>query len=174
MTRGPVDGRAVRYPLTIYHDGACPLCATEMRTLTDLDIDGRLALFDVAGGRLDAACRAAGLTTDDLLASIHARDAAGRWWTGIDVFVAAYRAAGLTAVAALLDHRRTRPMWDRLYPTIARHRDRLARLGLQHLFRLVPKRWLLARARRAARRAAGCAEGVCGVPGGRSPVTPEA
>lgn len=163
MTADPVDPRAaaVAYPLTIYYDSACPLCATEMRMLVALDVEGRLALSDCAAGRLDDACRAAGLSSADLLAAIHARDADGRWLRGVDVFVAAYRAAGLTRLAAWFADRRLRPVWDRLYPWVARHRDRLSRFGLQHLFRLVPHRRLAARASRATAGRDACARGLC-------------
>ncbi len=148
MTADPVDPRAaaVAYPLTIYYDSACPLCATEMRMLVALDVEGRLALSDCAAGRLDDACRAAGLSSADLLAAIHARDADGRWLRGVDVFVAAYRAAGLTRLAAWFADR---------------HRDRLSRFGLQHLFRLVPHRRLAARASRATAGRDACARGQC-------------
>jgi predicted DCC family thiol-disulfide oxidoreductase YuxK len=152
---------AIRYPLTIYYDSACPICSTEMGTLMSLDVDHRLVLFDGAGGALDAACIEAGLSSQQLLAIIHARDADGRWIEGIDVFVAAYRAAGLSALASLFADRRLRPIWDRVYPWIARNRYRLSRLGLHHLFRLIPHRRLLASAERAVRTSATCTNGSC-------------
>ena len=154
---------AVHYPLTVYYDRACPICATEMRTLVGLDVGQRLVLFDCSTGALDDACRAADLTSADLLAAIHARDADGRWFKGVDVFVAAYDAAGLTAIAAVFAHPRLRPAWDRLYPLVARHRERLSRLRLHRLFALVPHRWLLARARRVHAEASRCVDGSCTV-----------
>ena len=168
---------AVAYPLTIYYDGACPICATEMTTLKRHDVGDRLILRDCAnrdgssvsgesardGGRDDGrddVCRAAGITLADLGARIHARDAAGRWLVGVDVFVVAYDAAGFALLATLFAHPRLRPSWDRLYPWVARHRYALSRLGLQHAFRLLPHR-----ARRAAIVATGgtrdCAAGTC-------------
>ena len=155
---------AVRHPLTIYYDSACPICASEMTTLMRLDVAGRLALSDCAGGRLDDACRAAGLTSADLLARIHARDADGRWLVGVDVFVAAYDAAGLALLARLFGMRRLRPLMDRGYLWIARHRYRLSRLGIHHLFRLVPHRAIRAAAMRSAAARGTCTSGTCGPP----------
>ena len=72
-----------------------------------------------------------------MMARIHARDAAGRWLRGIDVFAAVYRAAGLRRLARLYASRRLRPLFDRLYPWIADNRHYAVGLGLPRLFRLV-------------------------------------
>jgi len=142
----------VQFPLTIYYDSACPVCRGEMSALKRLDAANRLVLVDCAGGVVDDACRAAGLGGNDLLGAIHARDASGRWLAGVDVFVVAYRAAGLHALAWLFGERHLRAIWDRLYPWIARHRYALSRVGLAHLFRLLPHR---------PARSAACDDGVC-------------
>jgi predicted DCC family thiol-disulfide oxidoreductase YuxK len=153
----------VTYPLTIYYDSACPICVSEMSTLTTLDFERRLVLFDCAGGRIDDACLQAKLGASDLLAIIHARDANGRWLKGVDVFVAAYEAAGLAVLARLFDSRRLRPIWERVYPYIARNRYGLSRLGFHHLFKLIPHRLLLARATRATTNTTACVDGACGL-----------
>lgn len=67
-----------------------------------------LACSASAPGFSDAA---AGLDTPALMARIHARDAGGRWYHGIDVFELAYRAADLDRVAALWAHPCLRPLW---------------------------------------------------------------
>ena len=73
----------------------------------------------------------------DAMRLIHARDADGRWLIGVDVFEAAYRAAGLELIARVWGSRRLRPLLERLYPWVARHRQRLSRLGFNLLVRLV-------------------------------------
>jgi predicted DCC family thiol-disulfide oxidoreductase YuxK len=151
---------APAWPLRIYYDAACPLCARELHALRDHDRDGRLDLRDCSPpGFRDADLEAAGLSPELLMRRIHARDANGRWLVGIDVFEVAYRAVGVDAVAALWGNRRLRPLWDRLYPWIADHRMQLSRLGFDR-----PFEWIVrALARRAARRAdpAACEDGRC-------------
>jgi predicted DCC family thiol-disulfide oxidoreductase YuxK len=68
-----------------------------------------------------------------MMARIHARDASGRWSSGIDVFEAVYKVAGFARLARLLGSRRLRPLFERLYPWIAANRYRLSRLGLRRL-----------------------------------------
>jgi hypothetical protein len=72
-----------------------------------------------------------------MLERIHARDAAGRWFRGVDVFEVVYDVAGFTRLARLLGSRRLRPLLDRIYPWIAANRYRLSRLGLFRVFALI-------------------------------------
>lgn len=135
-----------QYPLTILYDRSCPLCAAELHAIRDYDLENRLRLIDCSPpGFHDEAAAAAGVSAFDLMHQIHARDAAGRWYRGVDVFVLAYRAAGIEAMARLWATPRLRPLWDWLYRWVARHRTTLSRLHLNAAFG-----WLV---RRAARRA---------------------
>jgi predicted DCC family thiol-disulfide oxidoreductase YuxK len=148
----------VSYPLRVYYDRQCPLCAAEMHALKSHDRDSRLDLVDCSEpGFADEWTAGANLGRDQLMAFIHARDAAGRWLRGVEVFEAAYDAAGVDAFARLWAHPWLRPTWDRLYPWVARHRMALSRLGINRLFgRLVAHA-----ARRAELRRAACAQGLC-------------
>jgi hypothetical protein len=85
---------------------------------------------------------------------------------GVAVFEAAYEAAGFATLARLWGHRRLRPWWDRVYPWVARHRQVLSRLGVQHVFRVLAK---YASRRSAADVACGARDGACAA---RPPVTP--
>jgi predicted DCC family thiol-disulfide oxidoreductase YuxK len=123
----------VVFPLTIYYDASCPLCAGEMHALKARDRAGKLILVDCSSAGFVDAVAACGVTRSDMMAFIHARDAEGRWLRGVAVFEHAYAAAGLTTMARLWRHRMLRPIWDRAYPWVARHRQRLSRLGLPHL-----------------------------------------
>jgi len=147
------------FPLTIFYDRSCPLCAKELHALIDFDRDDRLRLIDCSPpGFHSEAAAAAGVSAFDLMHQIHARDAAGRWYRGVDVFIMAYRAAGIEAVARLWAHPRLRPLWDRLYLWVARHRMILSRLHLNAAFG-----WLVRRAaRRAEQRISECGNGTCG------------
>jgi predicted DCC family thiol-disulfide oxidoreductase YuxK len=126
--------RPLRYPLTVFYDASCPLCATEMHALRDLDKAGRIELVDCSAPEFcDEGLLADGITRSSLLRRIHARDAHGRWVVGLDAFEAVYRAAGLDNVARIWADPRWRPLFDRLYPWIARYRQLLSRVGVHFL-----------------------------------------
>jgi predicted DCC family thiol-disulfide oxidoreductase YuxK len=129
---------ALQYPLTIFYDGSCTLCAGEMTALKKLDRDGRLELVDCSRADFDGHGLAVGRAA--MMSRIHARDADGRWLKGIDVFEAAYAAAGLDLAARLWGNRLLRPLWEFLYPHIADNRQLLSRLGFTRLVRwAIPK-----------------------------------
>ena len=149
---------SVAWPLRVYYDRSCGLCRREMHALAEFDARGRLQLVDCsAPGFEDADLAAAGVGVAEAMAIIHARDAEGRWLRGVEVFEVAYAGVGLQGMAAMFAHPWLRPLWDRAYPWIARHRYRLSRLGLT-----APYGWLVRRAaRRALERSRACADGVC-------------
>ncbi|MCG6118689.1 MAG: DUF393 domain-containing protein [Aquimonas sp.] len=121
----------VTWPLRIYYDASCPLCAAEMQGLRDRDTQGRLQLVDCsAHGFKDPELSAAGVDVQTALNHIHALDAAGVWHRGVAVFELAYSAAGLGMVARMLGKPWLRPLLDRAYPWVVRSRGLLARLGL--------------------------------------------
>jgi predicted DCC family thiol-disulfide oxidoreductase YuxK len=128
----------MRFPLTIFYDASCPMCATEMHALKSRDADGRLILVDCSSPEFDESVLAGlPIRRGDLMTLIHARDAHGRWFVGIDVFEIAYRAAGLETLAGFWGNRKLRPLLSRVYPWVARHRQALSRLGFNRLVRLV-------------------------------------
>lgn len=150
------------WPLAIYYDASCPLCREEMQALASHDSGRRLQLIDASQARFtDADTRAAGLGTAELMRLIHARDAEGRWYRGVEVFELAYGAVGLAGIARLWGHPGLRPVWDRLYPWIARYRQPLSRLHLNRLYGALVRRAAI----RAQRRASACADGACPLPG---------
>lgn len=121
-------------PLKVYYDKSCPLCATEMDALQELDWRGRLELVDCsAAGFDDRVAAGEGVTREAMMTRLHARDPEGRWLKGLDAFEAVYAAAGLDRAARLWAHPRLRPVLDRIYPWVARYRQPLSRLGLHRL-----------------------------------------
>ena len=113
-------------PLTVYYDKSCPLCATEIHALRDLEPDG-FRLVDCSARDFADARR------DAMMARIHARDAQGRWLTGLDAFEAIYAAAGFKRTARIWGNRRMRPVLDWIYVWIVRYRQPLSRLGLHRM-----------------------------------------
>jgi predicted DCC family thiol-disulfide oxidoreductase YuxK len=127
---------ALAYPLTIYYDESCPVCATEMAAIKVRDVHQRLELIDCSTPTFDdAEANSAGVSREAMMRVIHAHDARGTWLHGIDVFVAAYTAVNVPLMAKLWGSRLLRPFWNRAYPWIARHRQTLSRIGLQHAVR---------------------------------------
>ena len=152
---------AASYPLTIFYDASCPLCQKEMQALKDYDSEERLLLVDCSSaGFIDESAAQKGITTADMMALIHARDREGRWFIGVDVFVLAYGAAGIDFMARFWSLPLLRPLWDRLYPWVARNRMLMSKLGVVEGFDMLV-RWA---ARRAQKRSAACRSGQCGIP----------
>lgn len=146
------------YPLTIYYDASCPLCAAEMDAIASADSAGRLCLVDCsAPGFADPDCERDGIAIAALMWRLHARDAAGQWRIGVPAFAAAYDAIGVRGLAAFWVDERWAPALRRIYGWLADHRQGLSRLGLDRLFGHCVG-WL---SRRAQCRAASCHDGLC-------------
>jgi predicted DCC family thiol-disulfide oxidoreductase YuxK len=125
----------VAYPIRVYYDQSCPLCAREMRILKDFDRHERIELVDCSTNDFqDGLAQQAGYSAKDFMTLIHARDADGRWLKGVAVFEVVYAAAGIDAVARFWSNRRLRPLWDWLYPHVANNRMWLSTLGLTRIF----------------------------------------
>jgi predicted DCC family thiol-disulfide oxidoreductase YuxK len=121
-------------PLTVYYDKSCPLCATEMQVIQDLDWRGRLKLVDCSAPDFDDISLAKeGVTREAMMTKLHARDPEGRWLVALDAFEAVYASAGLTRTARLWANPKLRPVLDRIYPWIARHRQALSKFGAHRL-----------------------------------------
>jgi predicted DCC family thiol-disulfide oxidoreductase YuxK len=137
-------------PLTVYYDKSCPMCATEMHVIQDLDWRGRLNLVDCSAPDFaDRIAEREGVTREAMMTKLHVRDPEGQWLRGLDAFEAVYASAGLDRPARFWGSRRLRPLLDRIYPVMARYRQPLSRLGLHHLVgafmrvaaRLAPRRY---------------------------------
>jgi predicted DCC family thiol-disulfide oxidoreductase YuxK len=141
---------AVRYPLTVFYDASCPLCASEMHQLKRLDRDQRLELVDCSAPEFDESVLAGlGIRHSDLMRILHARDACGRWLTALDAIEAAYRAVGMDRTANVCGSRRLRPLLDPLYRWVAARRQSLSRVGAGSLVS-----WFIGGAARIRRRVA--------------------
>jgi len=86
------------HSVEVFHDGACPLCAREMRWLRKLDRDGRILFTDISAPSFDPA--SVGLTFEALMARLHGRLPDGRMIEGVEVFRQLYAAVGFRRLAA--------------------------------------------------------------------------
>jgi predicted DCC family thiol-disulfide oxidoreductase YuxK len=143
--------------LTVFYDGSCRLCSTEMKALKAVDDEDRLTLVDCsAPGFDDAPYQAVGATREAMMASIHVRDEQGSWHRGVDALSLVYDTLGFTATARLWTDRRLRRFNEAFYAWVVRHRYTLSRLRLHRLTPLVMR----AIARGEARQPR-CHDGAC-------------
>lgn len=145
------------YPLTIYYDGSCPLCSAEIRNLQLRDTQARLRVVDCSP--VDFISPVPGTDRAALMNVIHGVGAGGQVLRAVDVFEAAYRAVGLPWVSRLITHPLIRPIADRVYPWVVRHRYRLPRGLIRGVFERAARR-AAAQATRRAR----CEGDACRLP----------
>lgn len=113
------------YPLTIFYDASCPVCALEMDHLRGRDTAARLIFVDMSAPGFDAAPY--GLSLSALDAVIHAVRPDGSVVRGMAVLRLAYAAAGLDWVLKPSTLRPLRPLFDAAYRVFARHRKSISR-----------------------------------------------
>ena len=73
----------INYPLTLFYDGACGVCSTEIRYYRSI-ADQRVIFVNIASANFDA--EAFGKTIDEFQEKLHARDAEGHYYTGVEAF----------------------------------------------------------------------------------------
>ena len=134
-----------RFPLRIFYDGACRVCATEIEHYGRSAAAGRLLPVDISAPEFDPA--PLGISREALLYQMHAIDAAGRIYRNVEAFWAIWQAFPAASGYGLLGRLVTLPL---LNP--------LARLGYRIFARL--RRYL-------PRREGDCATGSCRI--GRNP-----
>ena len=128
-----------RFPLRIFYDGACIVCATEVEHYGRSDHAGHLLLVDISTPEFDPT--PLGISREALMYQMHAIDAAGRIYRNVEAFWAIWQAFPTATVYGLLGRLVTQPL---LNP--------LARLGYRIFARL--RRYL-------PRRARDCSTGSC-------------
>lgn len=121
LATGPLSG------VTVWYDGACPLCLAEISTLRRMDRAGRIAFIDVSEPGSEGQCP---LDRAELLARFHARDTDGQLLSGAAAFAAMWRAIPLLRPLGLMA--RWRPVLgvlEALYKQFLRVRPRLQALA---------------------------------------------
>jgi predicted DCC family thiol-disulfide oxidoreductase YuxK len=133
-----VNSAPAVYPLTLYYDGACPMCHAEMHNLMLRNQRQLLVFVDISVPGFSG--QPPGATQQDLMTLIHASQADGTLVKGVDVFRLAYSAAGLPWVSALVRLPVIGPLVDRLYPWVARFRQRIPQRLVVLLFETAARR----------------------------------
>lgn len=113
-----------QWPLTLYFDGDCPLCAREIKILRARATEARLLFVDIGVEHFDAT--SLGFTYEQMQSLLHARFADGQWVTGLDATLWSWRAAGMGIWAAPLTWRPIRPLLAVGYALFCRLRPHLA------------------------------------------------
>lgn len=114
------------WPLTLYFDGDCPLCAREIGMLRRHATPQRLLLVDIAAADFDP--MPLGVSLNAMQDRLHARWADGEWVLGLDASLWSWEAAGLRSWVAPLRWRPLRPLLEWGYRLFCRLRPHLARL----------------------------------------------
>lgn len=73
----------VRYPMKIFYDGACGVCSKEMAHYRKV-ADQRIRFVDIAADDFNA--EDYGRSSDDFQRELHACDADGCFYTGVEAF----------------------------------------------------------------------------------------
>ncbi len=122
----------ITYPLTIYYDASCPLCAAEMHTIKATDFDNKLILVDCSANNFSEPAFCPSNKTA-MMERIHAVDAAGTWIKGVDVFALAYAAGGFTKLGQFWGNKTLKPILTKAYPLIADNRHWLSKTPLPYV-----------------------------------------
>ncbi len=74
----------ILFPLTVFYDGSCPVCSREIAHYRTLSRSDRLHFIDISAASFDA--EVLGLAQSELMKAMHAQDAAGRLYRGVEAF----------------------------------------------------------------------------------------
>ena len=112
--------------LTLFYDGACPLCQAEIIFLSGRNQDGLLDFIDINSERYDPIT--VGVSCEQALAAMYGQYADGGLIQGAKVFPEAYRRANLPFLAWLF----SRPYLERIlnvaYRLFAKYRHPISNL----------------------------------------------
>ena len=119
-----------RFPLRIFYDGDCIVCATEVEYYVCKDHHDRLIPVDISSPKFDAG--AYGISQEEFMFELHALDSEGTVYRGVDAFRAIWQAFPAGSVHALLGKIISLPVINAA--------ARIAYRGFARIRRYLPKR----------------------------------
>lgn len=111
------------YAIEMFHDGACPLCAKEVRLFRKLDRNGSIRLTDIAA--VDFQPAKYGKTMDEFMGALQGRLPSGKWVEGVEVFRQIYQSLGFARLVAFSRLSLIDAILQSAYRVFAAHRLRL-------------------------------------------------
>lgn len=120
--------------MTVFFDGACPLCAAEIHLLAARNHRRLLRFVDLGQPGAELPCT---VVCSQAMDNIHAVLDDGRTLVGVPVFAEAYRRADLPLLAWLISRPWLRWLLVPAYALFARHRAGISALLGPPLLRLV-------------------------------------
>ena len=121
--------------LTLFYDGACPLCQAEILFLSSRNQQGLLEFIDINSERYDPI--AVGVSCEQALAAMYGQYADGVLINGPAVFPEAYKRANLPFMAWLFSRKILQPPLRLGYSFFAKNRHAISRVLGPGALRLV-------------------------------------
>ena len=112
--------------LTLFYDGACPLCQAEILFLSGRNQSQLLDFVDINSERFNP--QVVGVSCEAALAAMYGQFASGKLIQGVAVFPEAYRRANLPRLAWLFSRKPLQPVLKLAYLFFAKNRHAISRL----------------------------------------------
>ncbi|MBU3615991.1 thiol-disulfide oxidoreductase DCC family protein [Polynucleobacter sp. JS-Polo-80-F4] len=121
--------------LTLFYDGACPLCQAEILFLSGRNQANLLDFVDINSEQFDP--HKVGVSCEAALAAMYGQFASGQLIQGVSVFPEAYRRANLPRLAWLFSRKSLQPFLKLGYLFFAKNRHAISSLLGPAALRLV-------------------------------------
>ena len=112
--------------LSLFYDGACPLCQAEITFLSRRNNAGLLDFVDINSQFYDP--HTTGVSCDQALASMYGQYANGELINGVSVFSEAYRRADLPFLVWVFSQKALQPLLQISYSFFARNRHTISKI----------------------------------------------
>ena len=112
--------------LTLFYDGACPLCQAEILFLSGRNQAGLLNFVDINSKAYDPL--KVGVSCEEALAAMYGQYADGTLIHGVTVFPEAYRRADLPTLAWIFSRKSMQPVLKMSYRFFASNRHAISRV----------------------------------------------
>jgi len=130
---------APTFPLTVYYDGSCSVCAAEIEHYRRKDHESRLVLIDISAP--DFSPERPGIDRQAFMHELHVIDRQGTVYRGVEAFWAIWQAFPASTLYGMMGTLITLPVINPL--------ARLCYRGFARIRRYLPKR------------SSACADGTC-------------